>query len=199
MRQAWRLRMRTRPRRWIAFASWIDGPVPSDAGIRPICNGVAEPANCQVRLGCWNVDRLLRLAALLSVLAGRAIATGSWSAWDSVVKAAWDAVPLILMIFGVLALFRSLAPPGSFGDATRCIQRVPCSMNTRTYSLFSSTVSTCSKSMASIPAAWACRNSRQLGPQRRGAGSMPAACRIYKTVDGATAMPSFISSPWIRR
>jgi hypothetical protein len=28
---------------------------------------------------------------------------------------------------------------------------------------------------------------------------MPAACRISHTVDGATARPSFVSSPWIRR
>jgi hypothetical protein len=28
---------------------------------------------------------------------------------------------------------------------------------------------------------------------------MPAARRISHTVDGATAMPSFVSSPWIRR
>jgi hypothetical protein len=33
----------------------------------------------------------------------------------------------------------------------RCIRRVPCSMNTRTYSRFSSTVSTCKKSTARIP------------------------------------------------
>jgi hypothetical protein len=37
------------------------------------------------------------------------------------------------------------------------------------------------------------------GPARRGAGSMPAACRISHTVDGATARPSLVSSPWIRR
>ena len=36
-------------------------------------------------------------------------------------------------------------------------------------------------------------------PARRGAGSMPAACRIFHTVDGTTAMPSFVSSPWMRR
>jgi hypothetical protein len=39
----------------------------------------------------------------------------------------------------------------------------------------------------------------QVGLVRRGAGSMPAACRISHTVDGATATPSFASSPWIRR
>jgi hypothetical protein len=60
-------------------------------------------------------------------------------------------------------------------------------------------VSTCRKSTATMPAAWACRNCRQFGPERRGAGSMPAACRISHTVDGATVTPSFVSSPWIRR
>jgi hypothetical protein len=43
------------------------------------------------------------------------------------------------------------------------------------------------------------RNCRQVGSARRGAGSMPAACRISQTVEGATAMPSLSSSPWIRR
>jgi hypothetical protein len=51
-------------------------------------------------------------------------------------------------------------------------------MNTRTYSLFSITVSTCRKSTARIPAARMRRNWRQLEPEGRGAGSMPAACRI---------------------
>jgi hypothetical protein len=60
----------------------------------------------------------------------------------------------------------------------RCIRRVPCSMNTSTYSRFRSTVSTCRKSTARIPAARACRNCRHVGPDLRGAGSMPAARRI---------------------
>ena len=50
-----------------------------------------------------------------------------------------------------------------------------------------------------IPAARAARNCRHLGPDRRGAGSMPAARRISHTVDGATVTPSFVSSPRIRR
>ena len=70
------------------------------------------------------------------------------------------------------------SPVGFAVTPPRCIWRVPCSMNTRTCSLLRSTVSTCRKSTATIPAAWACRNCRQLGPGRRGAGSVPAACRI---------------------
>jgi hypothetical protein len=50
-----------------------------------------------------------------------------------------------------------------------------------------------------ITVAWACRNCRQVGPVRRGAGSVPAACGISQMVDGATVTPSFLSSPWIRR
>ena len=72
-------------------------------------------------------------------------------------------------------------------------------MNTRTYSRPRSTVSTCRKSTTRISAARACKNCRQVGPDRRGAGSMRAARRISRTVDGATVTPGFVSSPWIRR
>jgi hypothetical protein len=44
------------------------------------------------------------------------------------------------------------SPVGFAVTPPRCIRRVPCSMNTRTYSLFSSTVSTCRKSTAVDPA-----------------------------------------------
>ena len=90
-------------------------------------------------------------------------------------------------------------PVGLAVTPPRCIRRVPCSMNTRTYSRFSSTVSTWKKSTARIRDASARRNCRQVGPARRGAGSMPAERRISQTVDGATATPSFVTSPWIRR
>jgi hypothetical protein len=50
-----------------------------------------------------------------------------------------------------------------------------------------------------IACAWAATNSRQVGPARRGAGSMPAACRISHTVDAAIAYPRRASSPWILR
>jgi hypothetical protein len=92
-----------------------------------------------------------------------------------------------------------LFPSGLAVTPPSCIRRVPGSINTRTYGLLGSTVSTCRKSTAKIPAAWVCRNCRQVGPARCGAGAMPAAFRIPHTVDGATATPSFASSPWIRR
>ena len=39
---------------------------------------------------------------------------------------------------------------------------------------------------ARIPWAWAVRNSRQVGPVRRGAGSRPAVVRIRQTVEAPT-------------
>jgi hypothetical protein len=47
-------------------------------------------------------------------------------------------------------------------------------------------VSAQKKSVARMPCAWARRNCRQLGPSRRGAGSMPARFRIDHTVLGAS-------------
>jgi hypothetical protein len=61
--------------------------------------------------------------------------------------------------------------------------------DTSTYPRLSSTVPTCRKSAPRIPAARARRNCRHAGPDRRGAGSMPAARRISRTAGGATAMP----------
>jgi hypothetical protein len=40
---------------------------------------------------------------------------------------------------------------------------------------------------------------RQVGPDRRGAGSIPASCRICHTVEAAMRWPSRISSPCTRR
>ena len=47
--------------------------------------------------------------------------------------------------------------------------------------------------------ACAARNCRQVGLDRRGAGSMPAVVRIFQTVEAATRWPSPTSSPWLRR
>lgn len=59
--------------------------------------------------------------------------------------------------------------------------------------------STVKKSVARI--AWACerRNWAQLGPERRGAGSIPAFLRIAQTVEGATWIPRPADSPVMRR
>jgi len=55
------------------------------------------------------------------------------------------------------------------------------------------------KSHAKIVSAWERRNYRQVGPVRRGAGSIPAFFRISHTVDAATFTPRPASSPWILR
>ena len=70
----------------------------------------------------------------------------------------------------------------------RCIQRVPCPVNTRTCSLLRSRVSTCRKSTATIPAVWACRNCRQLGPD----------CRRAATITRRGMPPAQPSSPQYR-
>jgi hypothetical protein len=51
-----------------------------------------------------------------------------------------------------------------------CTARVSISITNSTYTRRSSTVSTCRKSQARMPDAWATRNCRQVGDARRGAG-----------------------------
>jgi hypothetical protein len=58
-------------------------------------------------------------------------------------------------------------------------------MKIRAYRRLSEMVSRCRKSAAMMRWAWAVRNCRQVGAERCGAGSMPAAWRISQTVDGA--------------
>ena len=60
-------------------------------------------------------------------------------------------------------------------------------------------MSTLKKSQAIRPFACAARNSAQVGPDRRGEGSMPWRFRIAQTLDAAIEMPMVASSPWIRR
>jgi hypothetical protein len=59
--------------------------------------------------------------------------------------------------------------------------RVPCSMKNSTYSRRKNTVSTWKKSTAQIEWACAVRNWHQPWPARRGAGSMRASLRIFRT------------------
>ncbi len=80
-----------------------------------------------------------------------------------------------------------------------CSRRVWCSRKTRAYRRFRLRVSMWRKSQAITLVACAERNSRQVGPRRRGAGSMLAACRIFQTVEAAMGCPSRASSPWMRR
>jgi hypothetical protein len=79
------------------------------------------------------------------------------------------------------------------------IRRVACSITARTWAWVPSSRSAVKKSQARIASAWERRNCDQVGPVRRGAGSMPLAFRISHTVDAATLTPSPASSPWILR
>jgi hypothetical protein len=78
-------------------------------------------------------------------------------------------------------------------------RRVACSTTARQYNRANVMVSAWKKSTANMPAACALRNSLQLGPDRRGAGSMPAFFKVAHTVDGATLRPSPANSPVMRR
>jgi hypothetical protein len=60
-------------------------------------------------------------------------------------------------------------------------------------------VSTVKKSHARRPLAWVRRNSAQVGPDRRGEGSMPWRFKVVQMLEGAIVMPMVASSPWIRR
>jgi hypothetical protein len=54
------------------------------------------------------------------------------------------------------------------------------------------------KSAARMPRACAVRNCFHVGPVRRGAGPIPAACRICHKVEAAIGWPSLTSSPGTR-
>jgi hypothetical protein len=47
--------------------------------------------------------------------------------------------------------------------------------------------------------AWERRKSAHVLDARSGAGLSPSCLRVSQTVEGATLMPSVVSSPWIRR
>jgi len=51
----------------------------------------------------------------------------------------------------IARMLRGPLPGRVRGDAAKCIRRVPCSMNTSTYSLFTNTVSMCRKSNTRTP------------------------------------------------
>jgi hypothetical protein len=80
-----------------------------------------------------------------------------------------------------------------------CTARVWIPSTNSTYKRCSSTVSTCRKSQARMPDAWAVRNCRHVGDARRGAGPRPTACRIRRIVPSPTRHPKPSSSLCIRR
>ena len=78
--------------------------------------------------------------------------------------------------------------------------RAACPITVRTWAWVPSGRSTLKKSQARTASAWERRNCDQVGPVRRGAGSMPLVLRIIShTVDAATLTPRPASSPWILR
>src|SRR5262249_17911162 len=88
--------------------------------------------------------------------------------------------------------------PGGLGHprGSRCpftpsprIRRKWCSTTVSTNMRAPRTVSTWTKSAARMPRACAVRPCFQVGPDRRGAGSIPAACRICHTVEAAIGWP----------
>ncbi|CAM5716778.1 hypothetical protein SALBM135S_09614 [Streptomyces alboniger] len=72
-------------------------------------------------------------------------------------------------------------------------------MTTMQYRRRSITVSTWKKSTAGIPEARLRRNRAQVGPERCGAGSIPALFRIAHTVEAPIGRPRPVSSPVILR
>jgi hypothetical protein len=72
------------------------------------------------------------------------------------------------------------------GDAENVYSAVGVLNDCEAVQLASSTVSQWKKSQARIPCAWLRRNSVQVGPERRGDGSIPALLRIVQTVEAPT-------------
>jgi hypothetical protein len=80
------------------------------------------------------------------------------------------------------------------GHARDVHARVWISITNKTYTRRSSTVSTCRKSQAEMPEAWAVRNCREVGDARRVAGPSPAAARILRIVPSPIRQPRPSSS-----
>jgi len=81
----------------------------------------------------------------------------------------------------------------------RWTRLVACSMTNSTCNRLSNTVSTQAKSVAMMPVAWERMNCAHVGPVRSRVGLIPAALRIFQTVEAAMVCPSRRSSPWMRR
>lgn len=97
------------------------------------------------------------------------------------------------------ACWTAQLPVGWAATPRRCTRRVEISMTTLQFRRRSNAVSTWKKSTARIPEGWLRRNCAQVGPERRGAGAIPALFRIAHTVEAPTGRPARPSSPAILR
>jgi hypothetical protein len=90
-------------------------------------------------------------------------------------------------------------PSGLAVTPQMCMHREPTSITKKQYRRFSVTAqSMWKKPAASIVAACACRNVRQVvSASRLGAGGIFRALRIRRMADALTRWPTFSSSPWI--
>src|SRR5580693_6532018 len=89
--------------------------------------------------------------------------------------------------------------PVGYGVTPRIrMRRAACPITVRTQAWVPPGRRALKKSQARITSAWERRNCGQVGPVRRGAGSM-LALRTCHTVDAATLSPRPASSPWILR
>ncbi len=82
---------------------------------------------------------------------------------------------------------------------TGCGRRMPCSRRARAHRRCRPMVSMSGKPQANVPMACAGTNSRQVGPNCRGAGSDPPACGISQTVEAAIGCPSRAGAARVRR
>jgi len=99
----------------------------------------------------------------------------------------------------VAGLLATHAPVGFAVTPRTWTRRLACSTTAKQYIRVRVIVSAGKKSPARIPSAWVRGNWLQLGPDRRGTGSMPAWCRIRQTVAAPTFRPRPASSPVILR
>jgi hypothetical protein len=90
-------------------------------------------------------------------------------------------------------------PVGLAVIPARWTRLVACSMTNSTWNRLSNAVSTQAKSVAMIACDWDRMNWDQVGPVRSRVGLIPAARRIFQTVEAAMVCPSRRSSPWMRR
>jgi hypothetical protein len=106
---------------------------------------------------------------------------------------------------GLRACWAVHSPGGCAVTPRICTRRAWISITNKTHKRLRNTVSTCRKSHAKIPDAWAARNCRQVGDARRGAGVSPAAARIRRIAPAPMRYPeaeelaldATVSTAWV--